>query len=107
MFWLRLFTAGVVIIFAALAIVQVIIPAIQGRRLFPMFRKTEAELNEQIQDLHQKIHEQELQDEVDRLKAQLHPVTPSETPAPAPEPSPETPATSEVKEPATAPDQKN
>ena len=106
MFWLRLFTTGAVIIFAVFAIAQVLIPAIQGRRLFPMFRKTEADLSDQIQDLHQKLHEQELQDEVERLKSKLHPVTPSELTVPTPAPEAEV-VQSKAEEVVPTPEQKN
>lgn len=100
MLWLRLFIGAVLLIGALFVVLQVIIPMCMGRKLVPMFRKNEAALRSEIVDLNQQIHEQELQGEVDTLKKQLQPATPSVVSAPVVTDAPvvpETPAATEQK----------
>ena len=49
---------------------QIVIPALQGRALFPMFRKSH-KLNEELVDVAQTAYEKELENEVKLKKSQL------------------------------------
>jgi hypothetical protein len=44
---------------------QVLVPAVQGRLLFPMFRKT-AELEKELNEAHQELYDVHLADEVNK-----------------------------------------
>lgn len=52
------------IVVAALLLIglstQVLLPALQGRKLFPLFRKSERELREQITEIRQAQYEEHL-----------------------------------------------
>lgn len=65
-----------IIIFAGLFLLayiiisQVLVPAIRGTKLFPMFRR-ESKLKEEILDANQALHENELEDELEERRRAL------------------------------------
>lgn len=67
---------------------QILQPAIRGTKLFPFFRK-EHNIQEEIEDVRQSIHEKELAEELHRLKEIFEPYHPA-SPVPPTEPTPPT-----------------
>jgi hypothetical protein len=55
------------ILLLAVVIFQMIIPAIRGTKMFPMFRR-ERKLKEKVIDLNQKVAEKELESEIETIK---------------------------------------
>jgi hypothetical protein len=49
-------------------VTQIVMPVLQNRPLFPMLRKSEADLVEELEKVNQELREQELKEEVRRKK---------------------------------------
>ena len=72
MFALRLFGYVFIAFVVALLVTQMFIPMLMGTRLFPMFRKTRLHIQDEIAEVKEQLTDQQLQEELDRLKAELH-----------------------------------
>lgn len=74
MFAMRLFGMVIVVFMIAVVITQVLVPALMGTKLFPMFRKSRIALEGQLAEVREQLNEKVLKDELSRLKAKLNPV---------------------------------
>lgn len=68
---LFLFEFIIVALFLWFAVSQLIGPAVLGRPLFPIFRETKMELENDIIETKELINEKELEEELVRLKSEL------------------------------------
>lgn len=64
---IRLIELGMIVALTFLVVSQILVPAVRGTRLFPIFRK-EHTLKEEVLDLNQEKYEAELADAIEQRK---------------------------------------